>query len=170
MKRAEGVPDVLKIYQKTYRPLVLAIAGDQTQHLLYRMPLELPSCPLDAIFLVLIGTNNLGAGYSIESTTRGIMAVVDWLLLNTPNRLVLLNLLPRGGRRQQRSLLGAVKEVNRAVEGEAQNRSQRLSFSKCGDFFQDKSGKISEDLMPDRLHPNDVGHAKLAHCLLQTVL
>lgn len=50
---------------------------------------ELPGClqsSSKSTFLVLIGTNNLGAGFSVEQTVKGIMAVAEWLLENTQGR------------------------------------------------------------------------------------
>ena len=68
--RARGIPRVLtELLQispsTTLDPLVLGVGGDQTQHLLYRLShgqlLPGYSEDPDAIFVVLIGTNNLGA-------------------------------------------------------------------------------------------------------------
>lgn len=103
VERAQGTPEVLESFAQTHAllPLVLGISGDQTQHLLWRLqngelPLgrirELPG----ATFVVLIGTNNLGSGMMPAEAAAGVMAIVDWLLLNTAGKIVVLDVLPRG--------------------------------------------------------------------------
>mmetsp|Transcript_7436 Transcript_7436/g.24524 ORF Transcript_7436/g.24524 Transcript_7436/m.24524 type:complete len:343 (+) Transcript_7436:4046-5074(+) len=129
VERADGVPEVLEKYYPS--SLNLAISGDQTQHLLWRLPRELPECALNTnvSFVVLIGTNNLGAGFLPEDTARGVAAVVDWLLSNTQGRVFLLALLPRGDSPKTicpprcrkdgspfRSFAPAVDQVNAALE------------------------------------------------------
>ncbi|CAK9073995.1 unnamed protein product, partial [Durusdinium trenchii] len=135
--RTQGVAEVLKIYERHWRPLVLAIAGDQTQHLLYRMPKELPGClqsSSKSTFLVLIGTNNLGAGFSVEQTVKGIMAVAEWLLENTQGRLIFLHLLPRNKPSRHGQLQSKVAAVNGAMDVELalRNASGRLEVNRCG--------------------------------------
>lgn len=98
--RAEGCPEVLaETYGHYFDALPLAISGDQTQHLLWRMPREIPPwvrSQRNVTFLVLIGTNNLGVGHLPGPTADGVRAVVQWLLDFTLGSVVLLDLLPRG--------------------------------------------------------------------------
>jgi hypothetical protein len=65
-------------------PLILAVSGDQTQHLLYRLhnghlqstyTTDDPS----AVFVVMIGTNNLGAGELPGPAADRVLAVVEYL-------------------------------------------------------------------------------------------
>jgi len=99
----EDVPGLLKsvIGSKwTVPPLVLAASGDQTQHVLWRLTHgELtPQVRADpnVIFILHIGTNNLGRGHTPDQAATGITAVASWLLANTKGKLVLTTLLPRG--------------------------------------------------------------------------
>ena len=83
-------------------PLILAISGDQTQHLLYRLQHGqlLPEYSTDktSIYVVLIGTNNLGSGeLPAPQTSNGILAVVKYLLSHIKGgHVIVMKLLPRG--------------------------------------------------------------------------
>eukprot|EP00957_Ditylum_brightwellii_P055785 4227252-Ditylum_brightwellii.AAC.1 len=98
----EGIPAVLSemAQSESFHPLVLAIAGDQTQHLLYRLQHgELPSSisqDENAIFVIHIGTNNIGKGHLPEKTVDGIVAVTSYVLSNTAGQIILVEILPRG--------------------------------------------------------------------------
>lgn len=100
--RAKGVPEVLAnsaLAPPEHSSLVLAISGDQTQHLLWRLEQgELPYALAqrkDAVFVVLIGTNNIGNGHLPLPTSKGVLAVGEWLLTHTRGFLLLVHLLPR---------------------------------------------------------------------------
>ena len=110
--RAAGVPKVLQeLVQESQQqqqqqqklpldPLILGISGDQTQHLLWRLQNghlhpEYAEDP-DALFVVLIGTNNLGAGELPGPTADGIIAVLQYLLDHTQGNIIYLEVLPRG--------------------------------------------------------------------------
>jgi lysophospholipase L1-like esterase len=141
--RTEGIPQVLQdelVTKGKLDPLVLAISGDQTQHLLYRLhnghlqsayTTEDPS----AVFVVMIGTNNLGAGELPGPTADGVLAVVEYLLRVTQesqNQIMLFQILPRGDGRTwlpklcpprcqldgkpYTSFLPPIKKVNEAVQ------------------------------------------------------
>lgn len=147
-----------------YDPLVLAVSGDQTQHLLWRLHnggLRLFNGEVlpyandeNCIFSVLIGTNNLGAGHLPDEAARGVLAVAEYLLKYTKGRVIILQLLPRGDAfRAQRlcpprcrndgapfeSFMPAVDKVNKKLEGEIPRLSKqyenRLTLLNCGDAF-----------------------------------
>mmetsp|Transcript_11961 Transcript_11961/g.48177 ORF Transcript_11961/g.48177 Transcript_11961/m.48177 type:complete len:330 (+) Transcript_11961:127-1116(+) len=84
------------------RPVaVLAIAGDATSDLLWRLPHEVvPALRAEhrAVFVILIGTNNLvdlRCCFSAEAVADGILAVAAWLLEHVAGRVVVLDVLPR---------------------------------------------------------------------------
>ena len=85
-----------------HAPLVLAISGDETQHLLWRLRAGGELSPAlcadeDAVISLLIGTNNIGnAGHSPKATAAGVMAVVREILQRTRARVLVNALLPRG--------------------------------------------------------------------------
>lgn len=154
-RRAREVPPILQkrlVQGGGYHPLVLAIGGDQTQHLLYRLQHgELPPRVRQhpgATFVVLIGTNNLGSGMLPEPTARGVQAVAEYLLEETAGRVVVQLVLPRGdnfrlrdlcpprcasdgnaptaNRKPLRSFLPAIEQVNHAVRTEHRDELRQL--------------------------------------------
>lgn len=143
--RTDGIPAVLDEELSgtaNLDPLVLAISGDQTQHLLYRLQnghlrapyasafasaggtasagttgVRSPTHPNDddgddggigggahahppaAVFVVMIGTNNLGSGMGPGPTAAGVLAVADLLLewsAASGGYVLLFEVLPRG--------------------------------------------------------------------------
>jgi lysophospholipase L1-like esterase len=196
--RTAGIPEIfqqtLASDQNRLDPLVLAIGGDQTQHLLYRLKHGqlLPAYANDstAVFCVLIGTNNLGSGELPGPTVKGILAVVEYLMKNTKGHLLLLKLLPRGdGFRLGKlcpprcsssgkpfaSFMPAVRKANDAItEGlgplKQKYGSNRIELLDCGSrFLSNDTNEVESSLMPDFLHPNAEGHKILAECLLSSI-
>lgn len=198
-QRAHGVPQVLKQWMEdqhsVWRPLVLAISGDQTQHLLWRLQNgELSTMVAQhahALFVLLVGTNNLGSGELPGPTAQGILAIVDYLAQLVRGKILVVQVLPRGDGpallpklcppRCQKdgspftSFLPAVEKVNGQVhQGVVERYARSSSFQDkvalldCGDAFlqQIPSGEqVDTTLMPDRLHPNAAGHELLVQCI-----
>lgn len=189
--RAEGVPAVLEDMLSSgfgFDPIVLGVSGDQTQHLLYRLEsdhmraaqLLTPKnkkTPDDgekaaeydpkAIFVVMIGTNNLGAGELPGPTSTGVLTVMDYILKETAEagcKVMLFHILPRGDGEKNlpklcpprcsddesqtpySSFLPAINKANTAItEGiEALDKiyPDRISLIDCGADF------LNEDYEP----------------------
>ena len=203
--RANGVQQVLEDELSAtsgFDPVVLAIAGDQTQHLLYRLQhghmraAQLLSSSSSSsssfdegttrfydpstIFVVMIGTNNLGSGELPEPTTRGILAVVEYLLKETAEagcHVMLFQVLPRGDGKKTlpklcpprcasdddnnktpyTSFLPPIRNVNEAVQDGIQQLNDKYSTSRiqlvdCGSEF------INDEYDDDRKdYDNDNG-------------
>jgi len=195
--RAKGVPDVLKnmAANNFLDPLVLGIGGDQTQHLIYRLQDAelLPEFANDddAVFVVLIGTNNLGSGILPGPTSGGVRAVAEYILENTKGNLAVMELLPRGDGALRlpklcpprctsdgdpfKSFMPAVTKVNAAISRMVpelkKNYGRRIGRLDCGEAFLsgDAGSEVDSDLMPDLLHPNAHGHELLAQCILHYI-
>ena len=183
-------------------PIVLAISGDQTQHLLYRLQHgHMRAAQLlrknkndmvydpDAIFVVMIGTNNLGAGELPGPTTLGILAVVRYILEQTVNagcHVIIFEVLPRGDGKtwshlsSNESFLPTIRTVNEGLRDGVHQLNDRYAGSRiqlidCGTAFLnpnhydngdgDDSSEVKKTLMPDLLHPNQEGHKVLAKCI-----
>lgn len=205
-KRAEGVPKELQAVgqDRWQRPLVLAISGDQTQHLLWRLQhgelSDAMAADPSAVFVLLIGTNNLGRGYTPDETWTGVMAVVHYLLAHSKGKLLVTGLLPRGDGPAQlpklcpprcrrngepySSFNPAVDRVNLLVErslGSLGSRfPSRMRFADCSHPFRvpdeapNRSGagaaQVRKVLMPDLLHPNKAGMHLLGRCLFANLV
>ena len=92
VRRASGAPAMLEAkFGSRFDPIVLAISGDQTQHLMWRLDHgELPreaSKTTNATFVVMIGTNNLGNGHLPGQALAGVNAVADLLLQRASGRV-----------------------------------------------------------------------------------
>ena len=195
--RADGVPAVLNetlARQWPPTPLVLAISGDQTQHLLWRiasgeMSKHMARDP-QLLISLLIGTNNLGHGHLPEATAQGVLAVARSLLTLTRGKLLVNGLLPRGDgpiilptlcpqrcnhAGQPYSSFGPpVRKVNAFLAASMPRLEQdfpgRVAYVDCGaPFVRGPRGvgdeEVVVDLMPDRLHPNAQGGRLMAHCI-----
>ncbi|WP_435005793.1 GDSL-type esterase/lipase family protein [Tundrisphaera lichenicola] len=136
--------------------------GDQTQHLLHRIDDgELDGHPRVAV--VLIGTNNLTSGQSVEATASGIAAVVDRIRQASPStRILLLGLLPRGSRASD-PLRVAAGRVNEIIERWASRTG--VDYLDVGASFLRPDGRIDVNLMMDDLHPSPGGYQSMAEAL-----
>ena len=174
----EGVPQVLEEELSSTSgldPIVLGMSGDQTQHLLYRLENDhMRAAQLtmtngknqvvgydpSAIFVIMIGTNNLGSGEVPGPTAKGVLAVVEYILKETAEagcHVMLFQVLPRGDgykilpnlcpprcsdfetKTAFSSFLPAVDKVNKIVANETEvlneQYSSRLQLVDCGSRF-----------------------------------
>lgn len=193
-KRTAGIPKVLEAFTyPSWDPLVLAVSGDQTQHLLYRLqdgeiPLEV-SLDDKTEFILMIGTNNLGSGMLPNATADGVEAVADYILANTKGHVLLLELLPRGDAQNTnricpprcqsngepfKSFMPAIEKVNSAIRQMIIPRlrkkygKHRVKSIDCGSNFLEEN-EVQMRLMPDKLHPNAEGHKILAQCIFDQI-
>ena len=204
-RRADGVPAVLNetlARQWPPKPLALAISGDQTQHVLWRVANgelnEAMATDPQLLVSLLIGTNNLGKGHLPEEAHAGVVAVARLLLERTRGKLLVNALLPRGdgrsllpalcpprcakGGKPFKSFMPAVRKVNALLAASTASLARefpgRVGYVDCGGPFLVSGaqagggggGEVEEEevpieLMPDRLHPNAMGHRLMAKCL-----
>lgn len=163
--------------------LPLGIAGDTTPNLLWRLQNgELPLNLNPQIFIVLIGTNDVGKDQcSPENTVVGILRVVEEILKQRPtSQLLLHGLLPRtyntagylycgatgsgsatGGRTptKEPGVWDDIETINDELQRYARYREGVVYFD-TNVFFKDLPAKqqIDMDLMPDGLHPSARGY------------
>ena len=197
-RRCDGIPQVFenRFSSDLYYKLVLAIGGDQTQHLLYRLQHgELTSeiaTRQDVVFVLMIGTNNIGYGHLPNDASKGILKVTDYLLAHTNGRIILMHLLPRDDSfklerlcpprcdkngKPFASFAPAIDKVNKAIDNfvlklKQQYGQERLSLVDCGGPFVSSSSsnnEVADALMPDMLHPNAAGHELLASCIVSCI-
>lgn len=202
--RAYGVPDVLNATLGTRwpAPLPLGIAADCTQHLLWRMAHGELTSAMAAdprlTSVLLIGTNNLGRGHTVDETVRGVRACASHLLNGTQGKLLVNALLPRGDKRKKsrrkgesylRDILAVNAQLNRSVAALGAQFPGRVQYVDCGAGFWTpgtlvngqpaeetselvegaKRELVRRELMPDRLHPNALGHKLWDSCLLSAI-
>jgi beta-glucosidase len=178
-----------------WTPLVLAISGDQTQHLIWRLShgelTDTVAKNPQALYVVLIGVNNLGSGELPGPTANGVLAVADYLVQRVSGTILMLKVLPCGhgptwlprlcpprcdtDGQPYTSFLPAVDKVNKAVQLGIDDRYEqspqlktKLFLLDCGKAFLQNvpnGEQVNVALMSDRLHPNAAGHRVLADCI-----
>jgi beta-glucosidase len=127
---------------------VYGVAGDQTQHLLWRMQNAEYLATNVKVIAILIGTNNLSRGHSPEATFAGCLAVVEEARTQAPGaRIVLNTILTRDDKFQ-----GAVEVVNTLI---LQMDIEGVTIADCAVVFGNNNVNLA--LMPDGLHPNGPG-------------
>ena len=191
VKRTAGKDKSLLPLSADYpSPLILAISGDETQHVLWRLLSgELSANVSNASELwisLLIGTNNLGnAHHSPEDTAAGVLAVARMLLQQTRGRLLVHALLPRDVKRTVQtphvSLMPQVHRTNALVAAAVDTDlvlrfPGRVRTADCGGLFRphehgSRAGphpppvEVNQTLMPDGVHPSIEGSRLLAECV-----
>lgn len=138
-----------------------AIAGDRTQHLLWRMKQgQLEGFQPRAV-LLMIGTNNIGNMESVEDTVAGIKAVVAGYRKRCPQATIYVHaLLPRGG---TEVWMEKVRKVNAGLI--SLNDETQVIVLDVSKAFLNEDGTIKKELMPDLLHPNEEGYGAWAEQL-----
>ena len=153
-----------------YRGLNLAIEGDRTETLLWRVENGLfKDAPLPRAVILLIGTNNTGErnvkDETPDDTAAGVKAVVEAVRKRTNNasKIIVFGLLPRG---KDTNTVATVRNrlVNeRLTKLDESKTGPRLVFYRdIGDLFLNQDGTIDTSLLGDRLHPSTKGYDLLA--------
>jgi hypothetical protein len=180
----EGVRQMFEAEAPWKEPLVLAIAGDMTQHLLWRLEhgqlparLRASGAPIN----LHVGMENLARGFTPDEVARGVSAVTEWLQPHTHSAVLVNELLPRGGSQTasrachphcagQSDLWDATRRANELIATRsialAVRYPNRVRLADCGPIFL---GPVRE-LMLDHAHPNAIGHALLLKCVKRHLL
>jgi lysophospholipase L1-like esterase len=164
----------LEVWDKYFAPLKAAnfgIGADRTQNVLWRIQNgELEGFQAKCIVL-LIGTNNTGPPEAprntIEETIAGIKLVVNEIRTRQPQaRLLLLGIFPRAQRPDHPQRLGN-KVINAEISKLHDGRS--IFFMDIGDRFLQSDGSMSQEVMPDYLHPGPKGYQIWADAIIDKV-
>lgn len=148
--------------------LNLGIAGDRTEHLLYRLlPRsagglgELDAVELDPEFIIVqVGTNNTFEPESplVTSVFEGIRAVVAAAHERKPKATVILqSLLPGRDEAKNRDVVRPVNQRLAELPSIAPF-SDYLIYLDVHAVFVDSSGRRMNGLFNDNLHPNESGY------------
>lgn len=166
------------------RAAVLAIAGDQPVHLLWRLANgEGPAGLNPKQITVMIGTNDVGrmssfyegnVAQAAHFISLGLQRSVLELQRQAPAAtIVVLGLLPIGHPSLSEAQGNLFTEVLKATNDNSrqfveQQASQKLKFIECGGrFLHEANGTVNHSLMPDGLHPAGEGGEVLLRCMLE---
>lgn len=190
-----GVADVWNKHHSGSKAKVLAISGDTTVQLLWRIQNgELPATTDTKQAVVLIGTNDLTAYHQHQLTdadetgsavAAGIIAVCEQLIDHSPRmKITLMAVLPRGNREVEapavKALLPnkftpAIIAINDRLEQYADGRKQ-VTYLDCSATFVENNPKVEGGQrinighMPDVLHPNAAGMEQMLTTCLDPAL
>lgn len=142
-------------YFSKFRSEPFGIGGDRTEHLLWRLQNGELNGFVPKVAVVLIGTNNLSADKEHE-IALGVEAVISEIRGRSPDtKILLLGLLPRGQSAKD-PFRARLKKVNNEITKLADQK--HVWYQDIGDRLVDKDGNISEEIMPDFLHPSAKGY------------
>lgn len=131
------------------------IAGDMTQHVLWRLENGNFEGITPKLVVLLIGTNNLAYNSSRE-IAAGVITIVKKLREMKPQtKILLLGIFPRG-MDPDNPFRAKIQETNRLFKWISNGRS--IVYLDIGDVFLDDSGAISPTVMWDYLHLTTLGY------------
>jgi lysophospholipase L1-like esterase len=159
-------PDGAEAWKKQFEPLKAAnfgAGGDRTQHVLWRVGEGKELHDLKPKVIVLqVGGGNL-ASNSADEVIEGITAVVTELGRQKPgSRVLLLGLLPRGAKADDK-FRDKIKAINQGLA--KLDDGKKVRYLDAGAKFLAKDGDLSDELMPDGLHPSARGYAAWAEAI-----
>ena len=137
------------------RAASFGIAGDATEHVLWRIQKGEMAGISPKLIVLMIGTNNVLRD-SVPQIAGGITEVVHAIRTACPeSHLLLLAVFPRSEKPDSpaRLKLAAVNELIAPLDADP-----AITFMDIGSVFLSADGTLSKDIMPDFLHPNRRGH------------
>lgn len=161
-----------------FNGFVLAMAGDKSPNLLWRMQNgEIPDNLNADVWWILIGTNDfLKDGLdncSDEVVLMGVRRIVEEMKLLRPSSKIVVNgILPRSGRSDgllfepggKRNVMNAIQDVNRELRAYCEQH-ENVEYFDASDLFIKENKKVGyeyipEALMSDHLHPTTLGYER----------
>lgn len=139
-----------------YGAVDFGISGDRTQHLLWRLEQGQLDGLDPKLVCLMIGTNNVPWPDTPEQIAEGVKAIVEQYRERCPNAVILLQaVFPRDAepdtpRRQKIDALNAL--ISKLGDGE------KVIYVDFADDFLEPDGRLSPEIMPDALHPNEKGY------------
>jgi lysophospholipase L1-like esterase len=139
------------------KPVNLGISGDQTGHVIWRITKGKELEPIKPkLAVVMIGTNNTGAGHSAEQTAGGIKAIVEELRKQKPDmKILLLGVFPRSEKPTD-PLRDENKSINAIIS--KLDDGKHVFYKDISEKFLEKDGSLDMKIMPDFLHLSVKGY------------
>lgn len=151
-------------YYAPYGAYNIGFSGDRTENVLWRFEHgELDGIDPD-LAILMIGTNNTGHRQDpAECTAKGIELILDQLKNRLPDtEVLLLAIFPRDA-----SPEGELRQLNNKINDRVKEFADRdrVHYLNINDVFLDENGMLSEEIMPDLLHPNEYGYQLWAEAM-----
>lgn len=150
-----------------YKPANLAIGGDKTQNLLWRLQHGATGKLDPKLVVMMIGVNNfLHDDTSAQETFAGVKANLAQLKTSFPKaKILVIGVMPYGESSDDpnRERVKAVNEMIATLEG------GDVSVFDIGKVFLEDDGSISKEIMADFLHPTNEGYERMTEALLPKI-
>lgn len=144
-------------YYGRRRAVNLGFNGDRTEHVLWRLDHGEIEGIAPKLVVIMIGTNNTGTRHDPpEETAAGIQAILTTLRMRLPvTKILLLGVFPRNA-----SADDPFRRLNAAINDRLRHYAdnQQVFFLDLSRHFLDDRGRLSQDFMPDYLHPSERGY------------
>lgn len=132
-------------------------ASDGTEHVLWRLKHGEIEGIAPKLAVVMIGTNNTNARHDHpEETAAGIQAILTTLgTCIASAKILLLGVFPRGAAADD-----PLRRLNEAINDRLRlyADNQHVFSLDLSRHFLDDQGRLSQDLLPDYLHPSERGY------------
>ena len=132
-----------------------AIAGDRTQHLLWRLAQGQVKGIHPKLIAIMIGTNNMWDN-SPEEIADGVKAIVADYQKRCPGAAILLQAIFPRGELPTDPVRAKIKATNEIISKLGDGK--KVIYVDFGDKFLNADGTISNEIMPDFLHPSPKGY------------
>lgn len=159
-------------YYAPYGAHNIGFSGDRTEHVLWRLEDGAVDGLNPEVTIVMIGTNNTGHRQeAAECTAKGVELILNELTERLPDtQILLLSVFPRGG-----TPADDLRTINRGINEILAGYDSRpnVTWFDINSAFLNDDGVLSEDIMPDLLHPNETGYqiwAETMHPVLMGLL
>lgn len=162
----EWAPSWKREFEK-YKPANLAIGGDKTQNLLWRLQHGATGNLDPKLVVMMIGVNNfLHDDVSAQWAFAGVKANLEQLKTSFPKaKILLVGVMPYGESPDDpnRDRVKKVNELIATLEGDS------VAFHDIGSAFLEEDGTISKEIMGDFLHPTNEGYERMTDALLPKI-
>lgn len=155
-------------FYKNRKAFNLGFNADRTENVLWRIKNGALDHLNPKLVVLMIGTNNTGHRMDIvEHTALGIRAIVKELRIRLPNsNILLLGIFPRSA-----FPFDEMRERNRLINQNiaSLHNGKTIFYLNINDVFLHQNGSLNQVLMPDLLHPNELGYESWATAMEPTI-
>ncbi len=151
-----------------YKALNLGFSGDRTEGVLWRLQHGELDGLAPKVVVMMIGTNNTGHRLEDPATTAlGVKRLVDEVRTRLPNaKVLLLAVFPRDEKPSDRMRMinnGLNERIAKFADG------QHVFFLDINQTFLQPDGTLTKEVMPDLLHPQEMGYDLWAKAMQPTL-